>query len=63
LPDQPYNIKGVSCEYRKWKLETQEQEIAQFDIGIMPLHDTPWARGKCSYKLLQYTQIISKRWF
>ena len=25
----------------------------QFDVGIMPLHDTPWERGKCAYKLLQ----------
>jgi hypothetical protein len=24
------------------------------DIGIMPLTDTPWSRGKCGYKLIQY---------
>jgi len=24
------------------------------DVGIMPLTDTPWARGKCGYKLIQY---------
>lgn len=36
---------------------TEESEVAQIhamDIGIMPLTDTPWARGKCGYKLIQY---------
>jgi glycosyltransferase involved in cell wall biosynthesis len=28
--------------------------IRQFDIGIMPLPDTPFERGKCGYKLIQY---------
>lgn len=26
----------------------------EIDIGIMPLTDIPWARGKCGYKLIQY---------
>ena len=28
--------------------------IASFDIGIMPLPDDDWEKGKCAYKLIQY---------
>ena len=28
--------------------------INTFDVGVMPLPDEPWARGKCAYKLIQY---------
>ena len=44
----------MDCEFKQCNLKTQEIDIAEFDIGIMPLFDTPWSRGKCSYKLLQY---------
>jgi glycosyltransferase involved in cell wall biosynthesis len=38
----------------EWR-ETEEISFLQkLDIGIMPLADTPWARGKCGYKLIQY---------
>jgi glycosyltransferase involved in cell wall biosynthesis len=36
---------------------TEDSEVAcihAMDIGVMPLTDTPWARGKCGYKLIQY---------
>lgn len=39
---------------RGWTEESEVDEIAQFDVGIMPLDDTPWERGKCGYKLIQY---------
>ena len=36
-------------------IEAQEaDEIRRFNVGIMPLSDTPWSRGKCGYKLIQY---------
>jgi glycosyltransferase involved in cell wall biosynthesis len=37
-----------------WSVEHQRTETARFDVGIMPLRDDPYARGKCAYKLLQY---------
>ena len=37
-----------------WTEDTEVSLIQQMDIGIMPLTDTPWARGKCGYKLIQY---------
>jgi len=37
-----------------WTEETEVSAIQSMDIGVMPLTDTPWARGKCGYKLIQY---------
>ncbi|MCR6496047.1 glycosyltransferase family 4 protein [Thermomonas sp. S9] len=37
-----------------WSEESEVARIQQMDIGLMPLTDTPWARGKCGYKLIQY---------
>lgn len=37
-----------------WAEDTEVSMIQQMDIGVMPLADTPWARGKCGYKLIQY---------
>ena len=37
-----------------WSEDTEIAQIQGMDIGIMPLTDTPWARGKCGYKLIQY---------
>lgn len=45
---------GTPVEARPWSVETEVEAIQQFDIGIMPLEDSPWERGKCGYKLIQY---------
>ena len=37
-----------------WSEETEVEELNRFDVGIMPLPDTPWERGKCGFKLIQY---------
>lgn len=38
----------------RWSEEHEVEEIQKLDIGIMPLSDTPWEKGKCGYKLIQY---------
>lgn len=47
----PEHPNLVHC---KWSEVTEVSLIQEMDIGIMPLTDTPWARGKCGYKLIQY---------
>jgi len=45
---------GVTIIYVPWSESSEVAEIQKFDIGIMPLIDSPWERGKCGYKLIQY---------
>jgi glycosyltransferase involved in cell wall biosynthesis len=47
-------IPTVQIEPRPWSEETEVAEIQRFDLGIMPLPDEPFERGKCGYKLIQY---------
>ena len=46
-------IAGVEVIEQPWSLEQEVPLIQQFDVGVMPLPDTAWTRGKCAYKLIQ----------
>ncbi|MCE1273009.1 MAG: glycosyltransferase family 4 protein [Chlorobiales bacterium] len=41
-------------ELTPWSSESENQWLARIDIGIMPLTDDEWCRGKCAFKLIQY---------
>jgi len=47
-------LHGLPRETHPWSEETEPKEIQGFDVGIMPLPDKPWTKGKCGYKLIQY---------
>jgi glycosyltransferase involved in cell wall biosynthesis len=54
VSDREPELPGVAFEWRRWSAETEVVELAGFDIGIMPMPDDQWARGKSAMKALLY---------
>jgi glycosyltransferase involved in cell wall biosynthesis len=49
-----YSLPGVEVVVRRWSPENEATELEAFDIGLMPLVDEPWTRGKSAMKGLLY---------
>ena len=47
-------IPGVRVDEVAWNEDTEIALLNSFDVGVMPLTDDEWARGKCAFKLIQY---------
>lgn len=51
---QPPSMDGIRFETGPWSEEQEMAEMKKFTVGIMPLVDSPWERGKCGHKLVKY---------
>lgn len=60
ISDQDY-IRWLShlpnVKFIKWNPDDEVIQLQEVDIGIMPLLDDEWTRGKCAFKLVQYMAI------
>ena len=54
LSERPPAALPIPVEFVRWSAESEARELAACDIGLMPLSDDDWTRGKGGFKLLQY---------
>ena len=52
--ERPPKLPGLPVRWVPFSAAVEDDFLASLTIGLMPLEDGPWERGKCSFKMLQY---------
>jgi len=54
ISNKPFTLTTIPVANIKWSINDYKSYLYQIDIGIMPLKDDDWSKGKCAFKLIQY---------
>ncbi len=57
VADMFFDLDDLPVEKKEWGYDSEVDDLKSFDIGLMPLEDNIWSRGKCSFKLIQYLAV------
>ena len=57
ISDQQEENLNFDYTFIKWNKDTEAKDLLNFHIGIMPLPDEEWTKGKCGFKLIQYMSL------
>lgn len=52
--DDFFDLENMPVEKCRWSQKHQAKDLVASNIGLAPLTDDPFSRGKCGFKILQY---------
>ena len=57
MGDAQYDNPTLGVKGLAWREAAEVEDTSELDIGLMPLPDDPWTRGKCGFKALLYMSL------
>ncbi len=50
-------IPSAAWQFAFWSAASEVRQVQEMDVGLMPLPNTEWARGKCAFKMISYMAV------